>query len=163
MKTIFRQYNLYSSRLSPCRCISLLFLSSPLPLPLLFLSSSSPLPLLFLFLSSPLPLSFQRFNGLFADRHLTQNRRFNSSKHHWSDNRVPVVLEVNQGSLDQVDPVSRRRICSYDYKEMEGIAQLTDYPGGVAVIYGGFSRLAPDVPHRERAREKERVSDLITD
>ncbi len=49
-------------------------------------------------------------------------QRFNTYKYHWSNNRVPVILEVNQGSLDQVDPSSNRVLCSYDYKDMEGLA-----------------------------------------
>jgi len=51
-------------------------------------------------------------------------QRFNAFKYHWSENRVPVILEVNQGSLDQVDPATRRKLCSYDYKDMEGLTQV---------------------------------------
>ena len=68
-------------------------------------------------------------------------QRYNAFKYHWSDTRVPVILEVNQGSLDQVDPATNRLLASYDYKEMEGVATVNNYPGGVAIIYGGFSRL----------------------
>ena len=68
-------------------------------------------------------------------------QRFNAYKYHWSDNRVPVILVVNPGSLDQVDPHSNRLLCSYDYKDLEGLALVSDYPGGIAVIHGGFSRL----------------------
>ncbi|XP_076459341.1 dnaJ homolog subfamily C member 13-like isoform X2 [Babylonia areolata] len=68
-------------------------------------------------------------------------RRFNAVKLHWSESRVPVILEVNQGSLDQIDPKSSRVLCSYHYKDMEGLALVSDVPGGVAVIQGGFSRL----------------------
>ena len=49
-------------------------------------------------------------------------QRFNAYKYHWSDKRVPVILEVNPASLDQVDPATRRTICSYDYKDIEGFA-----------------------------------------
>lgn len=51
-------------------------------------------------------------------------QRFNAFKHHWSDNRVPVLLEVNQGSVDQIDPATNRVLCSYDYKDMEGITHV---------------------------------------
>ena len=68
-------------------------------------------------------------------------QRYNAYKYHWSENRVPTILEVNQGSLDQRDPHTNRLLCSYDYKDMEGLAIVSDYPGGVAVIHGGFSRL----------------------
>ena len=52
-------------------------------------------------------------------------QRFNAFKHHWSDSRVPVILEVNQGSLDQIDPATNKILCSYDYKDMEGLIQVT--------------------------------------
>lgn len=51
-------------------------------------------------------------------------QRFNAYKYHWSDNRVPVILEVNQGSLDQLDGTDRRLLCSYDYKDLEGLTQV---------------------------------------
>ncbi|KAJ8321004.1 hypothetical protein KUTeg_002591 [Tegillarca granosa] len=66
-----------------------------------------------------------RFRNKFAEVNNTV-KRFNCVKHHWSDNRVPVLLEVNQGSLDQIDPATNK---------------VSDYPGGVVVIHGGFSRL----------------------
>ncbi|KAK3083199.1 hypothetical protein FSP39_016526 [Pinctada imbricata] len=81
-----------------------------------------------------------RFRNQFAEVNNT-SKRFNAFKHHWSDNRVSVVLEVNQGSLDQIEASTNRKLCSYDYKDMEGLCQISDYPGGVAVIHGGFSRL----------------------
>ena len=49
-------------------------------------------------------------------------QRFNAYKYHWSDKRVAVILEVNTASLDQVDPATRRTLCSYDYKDIEGFA-----------------------------------------
>lgn len=81
-----------------------------------------------------------RFRHLFAEKP-AGIKRFNAYKLHWSDSRVSVILEVNPGSLDQVDPATRRTLCSYDYKDMEGITQISDCPGGVAVIHGGYSRL----------------------
>ncbi|XP_074640124.1 dnaJ homolog subfamily C member 13-like isoform X2 [Tubulanus polymorphus] len=81
-----------------------------------------------------------RFRAQFAEKG-AQSKRYNSYKFHWSETRVPVILEVNQGSLDQIDPSTGRLLCSYDYKDMEGLTQVSDYPGGIAVIYGGFSRL----------------------
>lgn len=81
-----------------------------------------------------------RFRDHFAEKNST-NKRYNAYKHHWSDQRVPIILEVCQCSLDQIDPSTGQRLCSYDYKDMEGLVQLSDYPGGMAVIHGGFSRL----------------------
>ncbi|KAK6166630.1 hypothetical protein SNE40_023278 [Patella caerulea] len=81
-----------------------------------------------------------RFRNKFAEVNTT-TKRFNAYKLHWSDNRVPLILEINHGSLDQIDPASNKVICSYDYKDIEGLVQISDVPGGVAIIYGGFSRL----------------------
>ncbi|ELU18389.1 hypothetical protein CAPTEDRAFT_227625 [Capitella teleta] len=81
-----------------------------------------------------------KFRKFFAVKSAS-SKRFNAFKYHWSENRVPIHLEVNQGSLDQIDPSDHRVLCSYDYKDMEGIAQISDYPGGLAVIYGGYNRL----------------------
>ena len=81
-----------------------------------------------------------RFRNKFAEVNNT-SKRFNAFKHHWSDSRVPVILEVNQGSLDQIDPATNKILCSYDYKDMEGLIQMSDYPGGICVAYGGFTRL----------------------
>ncbi|KAI0215552.1 hypothetical protein LSAT2_032400 [Lamellibrachia satsuma] len=81
-----------------------------------------------------------RFRHKFAEKTLS-TKRFNAYKYHWSDSRVPVILEVNPGSLDQVDPASNRLLCCYDYKDMEGFVQVADYPGGMALIHGGHNRL----------------------
>lgn len=82
-----------------------------------------------------------RFRGQFADTTQFQPKRFNCFKHHWSESRVPLVLEINQGSIDQVDPTTNKKLCSYDYKDIEGLTHVSDFPGGIAIIYGGFNRL----------------------
>ncbi|XP_071508513.1 dnaJ homolog subfamily C member 13-like [Diadema antillarum] len=69
------------------------------------------------------------------------DQRYNAYKHHWSDNRKSVVLEVTPCSIDQKDIASGRVICSYYYKDIEGFTQVSDYPGGFAIAQGGFSRL----------------------
>eukprot|EP00058_Branchiostoma_floridae_P000587 XP_002586075.1 hypothetical protein BRAFLDRAFT_252432 [Branchiostoma floridae] len=82
-----------------------------------------------------------RFRKQFADSKAQSEKRFNAYKHHWSDNRVQILLEVTAGSLNQVDPATNKVLCSYDYKDMEGVTEVSDYPGGFCLIYGGFSRL----------------------
>jgi len=52
-------------------------------------------------------------------------QRYNAYKYHWSEKRLPVILEVNFASLDQVDPSTRRTLCSYDYKDIEGLAMVS--------------------------------------
>ena len=51
-------------------------------------------------------------------------KNFNAFKHHWSDSRVPVILRVTPCSLDQVDRASNKVLCSYDYKDMDGLAEV---------------------------------------
>lgn len=68
-------------------------------------------------------------------------QRYNCYKHHWSDTRKPVCLEVTPGSIDQIDPHTNRVVCSYDYRNVEGFVEVSDYQGGFCILYGGFSRL----------------------
>lgn len=68
-------------------------------------------------------------------------QRYNCYKHHWSDTRKMVGLEVTPGGIDQIDVHTNRVICSYDYRCIEGFAEVSDYQGGFCILYGGFSRL----------------------
>lgn len=68
-------------------------------------------------------------------------QRYNCYKHHWSDTRKPVCLEVTPGGIDQIDPHTNRVVCSYDYRNVEGFVEVSDYQGGFCILYGGFSRL----------------------
>ncbi|KAH0503542.1 DnaJ-like protein subfamily C member 13 [Microtus ochrogaster] len=81
-----------------------------------------------------------RFRTDFAEGKIT-GRRYNCYKHHWSDTRKPVILEVTPGGFDQINPVTNRVLCSYDYRNIEGFVDLSDYQGGFCILYGGFSRL----------------------
>uniref|UniRef100_A0A8C7VID9 J domain-containing protein n=1 Tax=Oncorhynchus mykiss TaxID=8022 RepID=A0A8C7VID9_ONCMY len=72
---------------------------------------------------------------------LTEALRYNCYKHHWSDTRKSVSLEVTPGGIDQIDPQTNRVVCSYDYRSVEGFAEVNDYQGGFCILYGGFSRL----------------------
>nr|XP_031831200.1 dnaJ homolog subfamily C member 13 [Nomia melanderi] len=67
--------------------------------------------------------------------------RYQAYKHHWSDTRLPVVLEVTPFSLDQLDPATNMVLASYCYKDFEGIATMKDYPNGFVIVCGGFGRL----------------------
>uniref|UniRef100_A0A803SPR7 DnaJ heat shock protein family (Hsp40) member C13 n=1 Tax=Anolis carolinensis TaxID=28377 RepID=A0A803SPR7_ANOCA len=81
-----------------------------------------------------------RFRTDFAEGKIT-GRRYNCYKHHWSDTRIPVILEVTPGGFDQINPATNKVLCSYDYRNIEGFVDLSDYPGGFCILYGGFSRL----------------------
>ena len=82
-----------------------------------------------------------KMRTLFAEAKAQKEMRCNAYKHHWSDNRVPILLNVSPCSLDQIDPASSKVLCSYEYKDLEGIAEVSNYPGGFVVVHGGFSRL----------------------
>ncbi|XP_073686489.1 dnaJ homolog subfamily C member 13 isoform X1 [Garra rufa] len=81
-----------------------------------------------------------RFRTDFSEGKIT-GRRYNCFKHHWSDTRRGVCLEVTPGGIDQIDPQTNRVICSYDYRCVEGFVELSDYQGGFGILYGGFGRL----------------------
>ncbi|XP_063063073.1 dnaJ homolog subfamily C member 13-like isoform X1 [Engraulis encrasicolus] len=81
-----------------------------------------------------------RFRTDFSEGKIT-GRRYNCYKQHWSDTRKQVSLEVTPGGIDQIDPHTNRVICSYDYRSVEGFAEVNDYQGGFCILYGGFSRL----------------------
>ncbi|XP_039609400.1 dnaJ homolog subfamily C member 13 isoform X3 [Polypterus senegalus] len=81
-----------------------------------------------------------RFRTDFSEGKIT-GRRYNCYKHHWSDTRKSVVLEVTPGGIDQIDSSTNRILCSYDYRNIEGFAEVSDYQGGFCILYGGFSRL----------------------
>ncbi|XP_017781227.1 PREDICTED: dnaJ homolog subfamily C member 13 [Nicrophorus vespilloides] len=67
--------------------------------------------------------------------------RYNAYKHHWSDVRLPVILEVTPYSLDQLDPTTNHVLASYFFKDMVGFIVISDYPGGFVVACQEFSRL----------------------
>jgi len=82
-----------------------------------------------------------RMRHNFAEWKGNKEQRYNAFKHHWTDNRHSTILQVTACSLDEISTVTNKRMCSYDYKDMEGITMVSDYPGGFAIIHGGFSRL----------------------
>ena len=54
-------------------------------------------------------------------------QRYNAFKHHWSDNRTPVILEPGFSGLIQQDPQTGTILTSYDYKDIEAIALVRYY------------------------------------
>ncbi|KAG7231238.1 hypothetical protein INR49_012069 [Caranx melampygus] len=66
-----------------------------------------------------------RFRTEFSEGKIT-GRRYNCYKHHWSDTRKPVCLEVTPGGIDQIDPHTNRVVCSYDYRNVEGFVEHRD-------------------------------------
>ncbi|KAF7993906.1 hypothetical protein HCN44_011175 [Aphidius gifuensis] len=81
-----------------------------------------------------------RFRHQFAEKP-KDILRYPAYKHHWSDTRLPVVLEVTPYSLDQLDPATNLLLASYFYKDIEGIGTMRDYPDGFVIVCAGFGRL----------------------
>ncbi|KAJ8881311.1 hypothetical protein PR048_017792 [Dryococelus australis] len=81
-----------------------------------------------------------RFRNLFAEKP-KETLRYHAYKHHWSDTRLPIMLEVTACSLDQLDPSTGAFLASYYYKDIEGMADVKDYPGGFVIVCGGFGRM----------------------
>ncbi|XP_067003788.2 dnaJ homolog subfamily C member 13 [Anabrus simplex] len=76
----------------------------------------------------------------FAVQKRKETLRYHAYKYHWSETKLPVMLEVTPFSLDQLDPTTCAVLASYYYKDFEGLAEVTDLPGGFAVVCGGFGR-----------------------
>ncbi|KAJ8268464.1 hypothetical protein COCON_G00136360 [Conger conger] len=68
-------------------------------------------------------------------------KRYNCFKHHWSDSRRLVVLEVCPWGIDQIDPHTGRLLTCYEYRSIEGFVLLSDCQGGFCILHAGFSRL----------------------
>ncbi|XP_063990665.1 dnaJ homolog subfamily C member 13 isoform X3 [Diachasmimorpha longicaudata] len=81
-----------------------------------------------------------RFRNQFAEKP-REMLRYPAYKHHWSDTRLPVVLEITPYSLDQLDPATNIVLASYYYKDIEGIGTMRDYTDGFVIVCGGFGRL----------------------
>ncbi|VDM43892.1 unnamed protein product [Toxocara canis] len=55
--------------------------------------------------------------------------KFSGYKHGWSDQRVPVILQVTAFALQQID--SRQIVvATYKYRDIRQIIKMTEYPGG---------------------------------
>ncbi|XP_050098670.1 dnaJ homolog subfamily C member 13 isoform X1 [Anopheles aquasalis] len=70
-----------------------------------------------------------------------QTPKYIAYKHHWSGTTLPATLEVTPCSLDQLDPTTNTILASYNYKDIDGIIGIQDYPNGIVLAYGGHSRL----------------------
>lgn len=52
---------------------------------------------------------------------------------------------MTPGGFDQINPATNKILCSYDYRNIEGFVDVSDYPGGFCILYGGFSRLVSTI------------------
>ena len=66
-----------------------------------------------------------RFQTLFSDaQKAPQPKVLQATKIHWSTQRVPVLLRIQNYCIDQIDANTNRYLCSYDYKDIEQIIPL---------------------------------------
>ncbi|XP_065200940.1 dnaJ homolog subfamily C member 13 isoform X2 [Planococcus citri] len=77
---------------------------------------------------------------LFAGKKIELNR-YEAFKHHWSDTKLPVMLEVTPFSLDQLDITTAQVLASYCYKDIKAIQDVSDIPDGFVIIIAPDDRL----------------------
>lgn len=86
-------------------------------------------------------LRFKALYGTLDGKQRRDDDRFNAAKIHWSERKMPVILVVTACSLNQHDAITKKLVCSYDYKNIEAISLVSDYPGGFVLLHGGFGRM----------------------
>lgn len=68
--------------------------------------------------------------------------RFNCAKHHWSERRVPIVLEVDISCVSQINQLNNKVLASYDYKDISYLANVANYvPGSFLISTSSIGRL----------------------
>lgn len=65
--------------------------------------------------------------------------KFMAYKHHWSDRRIPIVLQATTCSLEQIDN-REVAVATYKYKDIRQIIKLSGYPGGFVIEVGDQRR-----------------------
>ena len=65
--------------------------------------------------------------------------RYNCQKYHWSDNKLPLVLEVGFAGLSERSQ-SGQIMCLYSFKDIDSLGIVSDYPAGFIVTTYGFGR-----------------------
>lgn len=66
---------------------------------------------------------------------------FNAFKLHWSESKKQVILELTPACIYQREHSTSRILASYDYKDIEFIANVSDMPNGFVFANNGFNRL----------------------
>ena len=105
----------------------------------------------------------QKFSPLFCENKITKyERKFEAEKYHWSETKKRVMLVVRQHCISQVDYYEGKTLADYCYKDIQSLAmvcyhnhgdgdhmivvlQVSDHPGGVIIIHGGFGRMVNTV------------------
>lgn len=72
-------------------------------------------------------------------------QRYDAFKHHWSETRLPVLLEITPVSLDQLDTATNQVLASYCYKDIEAVLYVEDVPGAFVVSSSNFGRMVSQI------------------
>ncbi|XP_054717127.1 dnaJ homolog subfamily C member 13-like [Uloborus diversus] len=80
-----------------------------------------------------------RFRNKFSESsHTTISYR--ASKLHWSDNTLPVLLDLSPAAIEQKDVTSGNLIATYDYKDIQQILTVSNCEGGFVLVHNEFGR-----------------------
>lgn len=81
--------------------------------------------------------------------------KFDAYKHHWSNVKLPVILEVNCYGILQLEPTTKQQLAVYPFYEIEGITTVNDSSQTVILNTVGFNRLHLfDIPSRNEFLSK---------
>lgn len=53
---------------------------------------------------------------------------------------MPITLRVGTFALQQLDTITRRVVGTYAFKDIQGLFEVSDYPGGFCLQMGSFGR-----------------------
>lgn len=68
-------------------------------------------------------------------------QRYEAFKYHWSETKLPVMLEVTPFSLDQLDITTTQVLASYCFKDIKAIQEVSDIPDGFVIVSAPDDRL----------------------
>jgi len=68
--------------------------------------------------------------------------QYNCAKHHWSEKRIPITLEVDISCVSQINQLNKKVLVSYDYKDISYLANVSNsVPGSFVISTNSHSRL----------------------
>ena len=84
--------------------------------------------------------------------------KYNCYKYHWSETKVPLILEIGCAGISQRSPNTGQIITMISYKDVDSLILMSDYPGGFLLSTHGFGRL-----HLLISSERDEVLRKITE
>ena len=70
----------------------------------------------------------------------SEPQKFTAYKHHWSERKIGIILEIGVCGIQQIDPIKQSVLAIYYYKDIDNLIPLSDVGGGFVISYGGFNR-----------------------